>query len=340
MSTSESHGSAADSTASAAVRDAARCSFFPADGQCALLVHGGAWAIPDEEVPDYKRGLRDAVAVGSKALQEGAAAIDVVASVVASMELSGCFDAGRGAVLTEDGTVELDAGIMRGSDLAWGAVGAVRRIAEPIGVARLLVVQGDGSVRLLVADGAERFAAAHGIQLVDNEVLVCEREVRRLNDLRQRTHYHTSHTFLPAEGPRGTVGCVVRDLSGALAAATSTGGTPNRPSGRVGDSPLPGCGFYATPHAAASATGWGEGIATVLLCGSATGAVERGADVREAVERSLGILGSRVKNPDGSPATAGMIVLDGEGNGAIGYTTPRMARAVWRPGRDAIVVVE
>ena len=318
----------------------AKCSFFPAGGGCALLVHGGAWAIPDEEVPDYRRGLRDAVATGSAALQEGAAAIDVVAAVVATMESSGFFDAGRGAVLTRDGTVELDAGIMRGSDLAWGAVGAVQRIAEPINIARLLAVEGDGSVRLLVADGAERFAAAHGIELVENEVLVCERETRRLNDLQQRARYHTSHTFLPADGPRGTVGCVARDSSGALAAATSTGGTPNRPSGRIGDTPLPGCGFYATPHAAASATGWGEGIATVLLSGSATGAVEAGFDVRAAVAGRLDDLGRRVKNPDGSPATAGLIVLDRDGNGAIGYTTPRMARAVWRPGHDAIIVVE
>ncbi|MDX1548282.1 MAG: isoaspartyl peptidase/L-asparaginase, partial [Rhodothermales bacterium] len=280
-------------------------------GPC-LLIHGGAWAIPDAEVGAHRDGLRKALDRGRALLADGAPALDAATETVAAMEAHGAFDAGRGAVLTLDATVELDAGVMDGSTLRFGAVAAVRRLPQPVRVARRLLDAGGGAVRLLAGEGAEAFADAEGFTLVENAALVCAREQERYERLRGEAGYHPSHPFL---APRGTVGCVVRDGAGRLAAATSTGGTPLRPPGRIGDTPLPGCGFYAAAHAAASATGWGEAIATVLLCGRATDAVQAGADPEAAASRHLRRMYEQVRNREGDGATGGVILLGADGRG-------------------------
>ena len=308
----------------------------PEAGGTCLLVHGGAWAIPDEELAAHRDGLDAALDRGRHLLGEGLPALDVVAEVVATMEAHGAFDAGRGAVLTRAGTVELDAGLMEGKTLGFGAVAAVRRLPHPIRVARRLLDAGGGEVRLLVGEGAEAFAEAEGLELVENESLICERERARFERLRDEAAYHTSHPF---QEPRGTVGCVARDRAGRLAAATSTGGTPLRPVGRVGDTPLPGAGFYATPHAAASATGWGEAIATVLLTGRAAEAVAAGLDPEAAARAQLRRMHLQIKNRDGQGAAGGLIVLDRDGRGAFAFSTPRMARAGWAEGGEAWVEI-
>lgn len=305
----------------------------PEAGGVALVVHGGAWDIPAAEHAAHRDGLRTALETGQAALLDGAPARDAVTEVVAAMEAHGAFDAGCGAVLTRDGTVELDVGMMDGHALVFGAVACVRRLAQPIRLARRLL-DGDGSVRLLVGEGAERFAEAEGFSLVENETLVCAREQARFDRLKAEAAYHTSHPFLSSDAPRGTVGCVALDRRGHLAAATSTGGTPLRPAGRVGDTPLPGCGFYADAHAAASATGWGEAIATVLLAGRAVDAVAAGLPPEAAARAQLRRMLVQVKNREGDGATGGLIVLDRSGHGAWAYTTPRMARAAWHEGSD------
>ncbi|GIV61292.1 MAG: asparaginase [Rhodothermaceae bacterium] len=310
----------------------------PGTGGAALLVHGGAWNIPPGEHEAHREGLRAALRVGRRLLREGVPAPDVVTEVVAVMEGHGAFDAGCGAVLTREGTVELDAGLMDGATLDYGGVMGVRRLAHPIRVARRLMEAGGGRVRLLAGEGAERFAAAEGIPLVDNEVLICERERRRYEALREQAGYHPSHAFLP-QTPRGTVGCVARDRSGRLAAATSTGGTPFRPSGRVGDSPIPGAGYYASGRAAASATGWGEAIAAVVLCARAVDRVAEGLSVEVVVRDRLRHLYQDVRNPEGQGATAGLLLMDARGRGAWAYTTPYMARGGWRDGDDPWVDV-
>lgn len=308
----------------------------PEAGGTCLLVHGGAWAIPDEELGAHRAGLGAALDHGRHLLREGTPALDVVAEVVASMEAHGAFDAGRGAVLTSAGTVELDAGLMDGKTLGFGAVAAVRRLPHPVRVARRLIDVGGGEVRLLVGAGAEAFAEAEGFELVANETLICDREQARFEQLRAAAGYHTSHPFLH---PRGTVGCVARDRAGRLAAATSTGGTPFRPVGRVGDTPLPGAGFYATPHAAASATGWGEAIATVLLTGRAVESVAAGLDPEGAARAQLRRMHLQVKNRDGEGAAGGLIVLDRDGRGAWAFSTPRMARAGWAEGGEGWIEI-
>lgn len=304
-------------------------------GPC-LLIHGGAWAIPDSEVGAHRDGLRRALDRGRALLAKGTPALDVATETVAAMEAHGAFDAGRGAVLTRDGVVELDAGVMDGATLRFGAVAAVRRLPQPVRVARRLLDAGGGAVRLLAGAGAEAFAETEGFALVENEALICPRERKRYERLHAEAGYHPSHPFLT---PRGTVGCVARDRAGRVAAATSTGGTPLRPPGRIGDTPLPGCGFYAGAHAAASATGWGEAIATVLLCGRAVDAAAGGTAPEAAAAEGLRRMHKTVRNRDGAGAAGGLILLRADGQGGWAFTTPRMARGGWAEGGAAWIEV-
>jgi beta-aspartyl-peptidase (threonine type) len=302
-----------------------------------LLVHGGAWDIPASALDAHRDGLRAAVRKGRDVLLDGSPALDVATTVVATMETHGAFDAGRGAMLNQDGAAELDAGVMDGSTLAYGSVMATKRLPRPVRVARRLLDAGKGRVRMLAGRGAERFAAAEGFELVENHRLVCERERQRYERLREEVDPdHPSVSFLPGapDPPAGadTVGCVARDEEGRLAAATSTGGTPFKPPGRVGDSPLPGAGFYATQGAAACATGWGEAIAAVVLSSRTVDGLERGTSPEQVVRGRLRHMHRSVTNPEGEGATGGLLLLDADGWGAWAYTTPRMARAGWRAG--------
>ena len=222
---------------------------------------------------------------------------------------------------------------MDGATLAWGAVANVRRLAHPIRVARHLA-ESDGQARLLVAEGAERYAEALKIPLVENEDLVTTVERARFNTLRASSAFHTSDEFSGSEDPHGTVGCVVLDQDGRLAAGTSTGGASFTLPGRVGDSPLIGSGYYADPTAAASATGWGEAIAAVFLCGRVVDAVERGDEPEFAVRDGLTRMGTAIRNPRGESATGGLILLDHEGRSAWAHSSPRMARGGWTEGHE------
>lgn len=292
-----------------------------------LLVHGGAWDIPSAEVEAHLDGLRRAVHVGRRALAAGRPALDVVTEVVAALEDHPAFDAGRGAVLDRDALPQLDAGVMDGETLRWGAVANVRTLPNPVRTARRLVDE-DGQARLLVGEGAERFAAEAGERAVEPTSLIVDRERTRYDRLRAEYDFHTSQAFA-GRHPRGTVGCVALDAGGRLASATSTGGVPFGRPGRVGDSPIVGSGFYADRRAAASATGWGEPIATVQLCARACDAVAAGEALAEAAGRRLADMRESVRWPGAADATGGLILLGAEGVGGWAFTTPRMARGWW-----------
>lgn len=294
----------------------------------AIVLHGGAWNIPAAETGAHLEGMQQALRAGVEALERGLRAVEVVAVVVAKQEDSGVFDAGRGSVLTRSGRVEMDAGVMNGSDLSFGALGAVRTIANPIHGALTVMRSGRGQVRFLVGREAEGHLREAGLATVSPAEMTHPREHQRWLTLREDQEFHTSEAFL-ATAPRGTVGCVVRDHLGELAAGTSTGGTPFRPEGRVGDSPLPGCGYYADRCAAASSTGWGEAIASAGLAGRAVAAVERGVALEVAVQAEIERMRSRISNEKGEPAAAGLILIGAEGGGAWAYNTPRMARGAW-----------
>jgi len=299
-----------------------------------VLVHGGAWDIPTDEVDAHLDGIDRALRVGRRALERNRSALDVVVETVAALEDHPAFDAGRGAVLDREGAPQLDAGLMAGEGLRWGAVANVRTLPNPIRAARALV-DANGQARLMVGEGAERFAAEVGLPAVAPSSLIVARERERHARLAAHVGFHTSAAFAGAmDVPRGTVGCVVLDGDGRLAAGTSTGGAPWVRPGRVGDSPVPGAGFYADRRAAASATGWGEAILTTGLCGHAARLVasERAPD--EAASGALVHMAEAVRWPGASVATGGLIVADRSGRVGWAFTTPRMARGAWRPGGE------
>src|SRR4051812_33560722 len=214
-------------------------------------------------VDAHVNGVRNAMAAGWRVLEKGGSALDAAEESVVIMEDDDTFDAGRGSFLNREGKVQLDALIMDGATLRAGGVGCVEHIANPVRAARKVLSESPHVY--FVAEGAERFAAEHGIQLCNNQDLVIPREIERLHEFQSSDAEHSNHMFAP-EISHDTVGAVALDRDGNLAAATSTGGTLNKAPGRLGDSSLIGCGCYADNHtAAASTTGWGEPIMKLVL---------------------------------------------------------------------------
>jgi beta-aspartyl-peptidase (threonine type) len=284
-----------------------------------LVVHGGAWAIPDDMVGAHLKGVRNAMAAGWRVLQGGGPALDAVEEAVVIMEDDETFDAGRGSFLNRDGKVQLDAFIMDGATLRGGGVGCVERIANPVRAARKIL--SDSPHVYFVAEGAERFAAEHGIPLCRNQDLIIPREVERLRQFQERAE-QSPDLFAPAIS-HDTVGAVALDREGNIAAATSTGGTLNKAPGRLGDSSLIGCGCYADNRsAAASTTGWGEPIMKLVLAKWANDRVMNGGDPSQVAADGIAYLNRRLNGH------GGMILLDARGRFGIAHNTPRMAWAL------------
>jgi L-asparaginase / beta-aspartyl-peptidase len=285
-----------------------------------LVVHGGAWAMPDDVVDAHLNGVRNAAATGWRVLERGGSSLDAVEEAVVIMEDDETFDAGRGSFLNLDGKVQLDALIMDGNTLRTGGVGCVERIANPVRAARKILSESPHVY--FVAEGAERFAAAHGIPLCNNEDLIIPREVERLREYLARGEDHPQDIFAPAIS-HDTVGAVALDRDGNIAAATSTGGTLAKAPGRLGDSSLIGCGCYANNEsAAASTTGWGEPIMKLVLAKWAADRVESGSMPEWVAQEAMNYLKQRVNGH------GGMILLDAQGRYGIAHNTPRMAWAV------------
>lgn len=286
-----------------------------------MVVHGGAWAMPDAVVDGHIRGVNKALAEGWHVLEAGGRALDAVQAAITYMEDDEEFDAGRGSFLTRDGRVQLDALMMDGATLRAGGVGCVERIRNPIAAARLVL---DKSPHIyMVAEGAEQFAQEHGIKLCRNEELVIEREVKRLKDAQAKAAAgHPDTTFAGLDRGHDTVGAVALDAEGNIAAGTSTGGTLNKAPGRVGDSSLIGCGCYADNQSAAvSCTGWGEPIMKLVLAKWAADRVQTGGTPDAVAQEAMFYLKSRLNGH------GGMILLDQRGRLGIAHNTPRMAWA-------------
>jgi L-asparaginase / beta-aspartyl-peptidase len=289
-----------------------------------LLVHGGAWDIPDDQLEAHRRGAMRAVKAGFSLLKEGGSSLDAVEAAVTLLEDDETFDAGRGSFLTRDGRVQLDALLMDGATLRVGAVACVERLRNPIQAARLVLERSPHVY--LVGRGAEEFANQNGMELIENEELVLDRERLRLADAQAREQAGIpdltfAGTQLPADS-HDTVGAVALDAAGNLAAATSTGGTLNKTPGRVGDSSLIGCGGYADNRsAAASLTGWGEPIMKLVL---GKWAVDRVPQLgpEQAAQDAIAYLHARLRGH------GGMILLAPDGRFGIAHNTPSMAWAV------------
>ena len=286
-----------------------------------LLVHGGAWAIPDDMIDAHLNGVRNATAAGWQVLGKGGSALDAIEAAVAVLEDDETFDAGRGAFLNRDGRVELDALMMDGRTLRAGGVGCVEHIRNPIHVCRKIL---DESPHVyLVARGAEQFAQKHGIDLVPNEELVVPREVEHLRICQEKVAAGEIHEVFAPTTSHDTVGAAALDASGNIAAATSTGGTLNKTPGRVGDSSLIGCGCYADNlGAACSTTGWGEPMMKLVLAKWANDRVMNGGEPAQVAADGIAYLKCRLNGH------GGMILLDVRGRYGISHNTPRMAWAV------------
>jgi len=304
----------------------------------ALLVHGGAWNIPDDLVEPSLSGLRCALEAGRSLLDDGAHALDVVEAAVRVLEDDPHFDAGRGSRLNRAGEVEMDASIMRGSDFDAGAVAGIGGVRHPVSVARLVM---ESSPHVLLAGaGAERFANDRGVERCGIEDLLVGPELERYRRIRAGEVVLIREEFSPEghgkepDGPLGTVGAVAVDSQGRLAAATSTGGTQDRMPGRVGDSPILGAGTWADDRVgAASATGWGEGILRVLLTRTVIDHIHSGGSAHAAASAGL----ARLEHIGGK---GGVIVADRHGERGIAFNTPRMARGWLEPGGSIRVAIE
>ena len=285
-----------------------------------LVVHGGAWAIPDDMVEAHLNGVRNAATIGWHVLERGGSALDAVEESVVAMEDDETFDAGRGSFLNRDRKVQLDAFIMDGATLRGGGVGCVERLRNPVRAARKIL--SDSTHVYFVAEGAERFAAEHGIELCRNEDLIIPREVERLREYQAQQTTHGNDLFAP-EISHDTVGAIALDREGNIAASTSTGGTLNKDPGRLGDSSLIGCGCYAdNSSAAASTTGWGEPIMKLVLAKWAADRVASGSLPAWVAQEAMNYLKQRLNGH------GGIIVLDTLGRLGIAHNTPRMAWAV------------
>lgn len=283
-----------------------------------LIVHGGAWDIPDDQVTAHINGCRRAAEIGWGLLREGAAALEAIEAAIRVMEDDPAFNAGYGAHLNAAGQVELDALIMDGATLNAGAVAAVQHIHNPISLARLVLDKSEHV--LLVAQGAERFARQHGIALCQPNDLLVGSELDRWHELHGNPNWRTAQAYGTVY--RDTVGAVARDEAGNMAAGTSTGGTPLKLPGRVGDSPLIGCGAYADNlSGGVSATGHGEALMKVVISKTTCDLIARGQSAQESAAAAIQLLAERVNG------LGGVIVVDAQGRIGAAHNTPRMAHA-------------
>jgi beta-aspartyl-peptidase (threonine type) len=296
-----------------------------------LLVHGGAWAIPDDMLEAHEQGVFDALQAGYSLLERGASAVDVVEAAVSRMEDDITFDAGRGSFLTRDGRVQLDALLMDGATLRAGGVACVERLRNPIQAARLVLEKSPHVY--FVGAGAEEFAQAHGMELIDNAELVLDRERQRLAEAQRKEQAGLPDLTFAGDDKspetaadfdsHDTVGAVALDSEGRIAAGTSTGGTLNKAPGRVGDSSLIGCGCYAdNASAAVSLTGWGEPIMKLVLGKWAADRVQQGNSPEQVAPDAIAYLHARLSGH------GGIILLGPDGRYGIAHNTPRMAWGV------------
>lgn len=285
-----------------------------------IIVHGGAWNIPDEYDAAHLNGVQKAVKEGWAVLQKGGTALDAVERAVMILEEDPTFDSGRGAFLNAKGEIELDAFIMDGRSLDFGAVAAVQNILHPVSLARKVMEQTEHN--FLVGKGAGLFAEEVGIPSVEPTLLLTERELAFFKAIQNDPNFHTKMPFeFRLSTPSDTVGAVALDQEGNIAAATSTGGTARKMVGRVGDSPIVGAGGYADNMlGGVSATGWGESIMKVVLSKRVVDHFENQSAML-AARSGIQYLEERVNG------LGGVIGINKKGEYAFAHNTPKMAFA-------------
>lgn len=299
-----------------------------------IVLHGGAGTILKENMSDsleqaYRLKLEEAIKVGHEILENGGTAVEAVQRTVNVMEDSPLFNAGKGAVFTNDGRNELDAAIMDGATLNAGAIAGVTTVRNPIDLA--IEVMENSEHVMLGGKGAETFAGERGLELVDPEYFYTEdryKSLQRIKDSEkteldhddQKTAYFDTNI---KDSKFGTVGAAALDKHGNLAAGTSTGGMTNKKWNRIGDVPVIGAGTYANnATCAVSGTGWGEFFIRGVVAYDISALMEyKGLSLQEAARHVI-----QEKNPE-LGGNGGIIAIDHEGNMVMEFNTAGMYRA-------------
>src|SRR3954468_14006116 len=293
-----------------------------------LVIHGGAGTIIKEDMtPDleaaYQEGLTEALNAGFAVLEEGGTAVNAVKAAIVIMEDNILFNAGRGSVFTKKGLQEMDAAIMEGSTLEAGAVAGVRNVRNPIELA--MEVMRHSNHVFLSGKGANDFAIKQGIKLEPDEFFFSQFRYDQWKAIRDSDNYSLDHTHqgleeLMKDKKFGTVGAVACDANGNIAAATSTGGMTNKKYGRIGDSPLIGCGTYANNNTCAvSCTGHGEMfIRTVAAYDVSCLMAYKGMSLHDAIYE---VVHKKLINMQGE---GGMIGVDANGDPSMIFNSAGM----------------
>ncbi len=284
----------------------------------AIVIHGGAGVMSKEKMSEqlqaeYKAKLTEALNLGEKMLNEGAVAADVAVKVINVLEDSPLFNAGKGAVFTHEGKVELDASVMDGKTLKAGAIAGVRDIKNPVNAAR--VVMDHSEHVFLSGKGASEFARKQGLEMVPNKYFHTIQRKESLKELQKKERERSSKDNM------GTVGCVVLDTHGNIFAGTSTGGMNNKRYGRIGDTPVIGAGTYAdNKTCGVSCTGHGEYFIRLSFARDIAALMEyKNLSVAEACK-------SEIAKLDELKGTGGVIAMDSNGNIAMEFNTSGMFR--------------
>ncbi len=298
-----------------------------------IAIHGGAGTIlksmltPELEI-NYNQGLQEALNAGYAMLEQQGTSLDAVVEAVKVLENNELFNAGKGAVFTNEGLHEMDASIMDGSNLMAGAVAGVRNIKNPILLAKEVMLH-SGHV-ILCGNGANEFAKTRQIEIASDEYLFNQYRYDQWVDIRDSEFYQLDHkednlkSFLEKEKKFGTVGAVALDQHGHIAAATSTGGMTNKRYGRIGDSPIPGSGTYANDHTCAiSCTGHGEFFIRAVVAYDVSCLMEyKGLTLKEACDI---VVKDKLVKMGGE---GGLIAIDRLGNYELSFNSEGMYRGV------------
>lgn len=297
----------------------------------ALVIHGGAGVMDRKEMTpeiqdEYLKVLNRVLQVGDSVLSHRGTCMDAVEKAIVIMEDSPLFNAGKGAVFTHDGLVELDASVMEGQSLKAGAIAAVRDIKNPIKVARAVMEKSEHV--LLNGTGASQFAKEQGFEPVDNSYFYTEKRLKSLQELLKKERETTTND------KHGTVGCVALDSYGNIAAGTSTGGMTNKKYGRIGDSPIIGAGTYANNETGGfSCTGHGEYYIRLGFSRDISALMEyKKLSVQEACREEVGKLTKL-------GGTGGVIGLDKKGNVAMEFNTSGMFRGYIKSNGEKKVAI-
>lgn len=294
----------------------------------AIVIHGGAGAMKKEFMSDsleqaYLHVLDSALMIGYQLLENGKPSIDAVTAVITILEDSHLFNAGRGAVFTNTEENELDASIMDGATKNAGAVAGVKRIKNPILLAKSVMLNSEHV--MMAGEGAENFALSQGFEFVDPSYFRVESRLESLRKVqeKEKEKYNAHYDDLIKDSKFGTVGCVALDKMGNIVAGTSTGGMTNKKFGRIGDAPIIGAGTYANNETCGvSSTGWGEYFIRSVVAYDISALMEyKGLSLEEAAQI---VIHEKVPALGGD---GGIIALDAHGNIAMEFNTDGMFRS-------------